>query len=626
MTTDDERIEDLRDWYAEDDLGPSEYRDLIADAVAKSDREVWPSPAAPLAVAHRLYRNWTDPDGLRTLVCHRGTWMLWYGPHWAEMDLADLRKHVYDQLGKVNCLRAIRKDGDIDRFEPIRWDPNKKKVADVLEAMAAVGHISAEIDPPAWLPGPGGAGSNPFNAHGTSNAGLVISCSNGLLDLMTLTVTPHTPALYNLVSVPFAYDPTVPDPAAWLEFLDSVWPDDPESVALLQEYMGYVLSGRTEQQKMMGLFGPTRSGKGTIGRVLPKLVGRGHVVGPTLASLGTNFGLAPLLGKPLAIISDARLGSTPGHVVVERLLSITGEDMLTIDRKFREPWSGKLPTRFLILSNELPRFSDSSGAIAHRLLILQMTESFLGREDRDLDAKLDAELPAILNWSLEGLDRLNRNRRFTVPAASADAAAMMMDLASPMSAFVREHCELGPGKSVERDRLYLVWKTWCEDNGHESGSKATFGRNLRSVVPKLGTVKVRVGEARIRCYTLIGLVGGPPGPVDESAGQDDFSGPGIFGDPVPPSDPVFQPDQSGPGERGPRRGEEPQVRGGGPGGPGATPFKGQPVADRTSRRREVSSGGGLRCPCGNALLAAESIERGQCERCYLTRKNAGGTP
>ena len=83
--------------------------------------------------------------------------------------------------------------------------------------------------------------------------------------------------------------------------------------------------------------------------------------GPTLASLGTNFGLSPLLGKPLAIISDARLGDTPTHTVVERLLSITGEDMLTVDRKFRDPWSGKLPTRFVVLSNELPRFKDSSG-------------------------------------------------------------------------------------------------------------------------------------------------------------------------------------------------------------------------------------------------------------------------
>ena len=107
---------------------------------------------------------------------------------------------------------------------------------------------------------------------------------------------------------------------------------------------------------------------------------------------------------------------------MERLLSITGEDMLTVDRKFRDRGTGKLPTRFVVLSNELPRFHDSSGAIANRLLILQMTESFLGREDRTLDDRLRAELPGILAWALEGLDRLLRNGRFTVPRSSEDAA------------------------------------------------------------------------------------------------------------------------------------------------------------------------------------------------------------
>ena len=51
---------------------------------------------------------------------------------------------------------------------------------------------------------------------------------------------------------------------------------------------------------MLLLIGPTRAGKGVIARVLKALVGRGNYAGPTLASLGTNFGLSPLIGKPLA--------------------------------------------------------------------------------------------------------------------------------------------------------------------------------------------------------------------------------------------------------------------------------------------------------------------------------------
>ena len=222
--------------------------------------------------------------------------------------------------------------------------------------------------------------------------------------------------------MPFAYDPNAPEPTAWLDFLASVWDDDKDSIALLQEYFGYVLSGRLDMQKLLMLVGPTRSGKGTIARVLTALMGGRHnVPGPTLASMNTNFGLSPLIGKPLAIIADARLGNS-ALTVVERLLSITGEDTLTVDRKYREPWTGKLPTRFVILTNELPKFKDASGVIANQFLILRMTESFLGREDHGLAGELRAELAEILDWSLQGLDRLNRNGRFTVPASSQDVA------------------------------------------------------------------------------------------------------------------------------------------------------------------------------------------------------------
>ncbi|MCH7779835.1 MAG: hypothetical protein IH848_03240, partial [Acidobacteria bacterium] len=117
---------------------------------------------------------------------------------------------------------------------------------------------------------------------------------------------------------------------------------------------GYILGGDTRLQKIFLFVGPRRSGKGTIGRVLTGLLGSHNVAAPTMAGIATNFGLAPLIGKPLGLISDARLsGRTDGQVVVERLLTISGEDSLTIDRKYKEPWTGQLPTRFVILTNEL---------------------------------------------------------------------------------------------------------------------------------------------------------------------------------------------------------------------------------------------------------------------------------
>ena len=192
-----------------------------------------------------------------------------------------------------------------------------------------------------------------------------------------------------------------------------------------------------------------------------------------------DFGLAPLLGKPLAVISDARLDAKRDtSVVVERLVAISGEDTITVNRKYREQWTGKLPTRFLVISNELPRLGDASAAIANRFVVLLLQRSWLGREDHGLEARLHAELPAILTWALDGLDRLIAQDRFTRPESTDEAIVALQDLASPVAAFVRDYCEKGPLHEQRIDTLYGAWKLWADENGQRKTTAQTFGRDL----------------------------------------------------------------------------------------------------------------------------------------------------
>jgi putative DNA primase/helicase len=288
------------------------------------------------------------------------------------------------------------------------------------------------------------------------------------------------------------------------------------AIDALAEWFGYVISGRLDLHKILLMVGPTRGGKGVIARILISLIGRKDVAGPTLNSLGGDFGLAPLIGKPLAVISDARFVGKNSHVVVERLLSISGEDNLTVNRKYRDPWTGKLPSRFHIISNELPALGDASTAIVGRIVLLPLSNSWLGKEDHGLVRELQAELPGILNWSLDGLRRLtieNDNRFTRVPSAE-DAIGQMRDLASPVAAFVREQCVVGANREVAIDELYDAYKLWCDDNGQQQSTKQTFGRNLRAAVPALKVKRTREGprEANDRARVYQGLaLKDPPG-------------------------------------------------------------------------------------------------------------------
>jgi putative DNA primase/helicase len=148
------------------------------------------------------------------------------------------------------------------------------------------------------------------------------------------------------------------------------------------------------------------------------------------------------------------------------------------------------------MTNELPRLVDASGALVSRFIVLKLTESFYGREDLGLLKRLLPELPAILNWSLEGWMRLQERGYFTQPASAKEAIRELEDLASPVSAFVRDRCTVGPGLEVNVDELFTGWGEWCESNGNQQGSKGIFGKNLKAAFPHVKVTQHKQSDGK----------------------------------------------------------------------------------------------------------------------------------
>jgi len=434
-----------------------------------------------MAIARAFMGDEFTHKGFRKLAHYRGALQLWTGTHYQPLTDDALRARAYTFLES-----ALKPAGNL----LVPFAPARRIVGDVLDALRAVAFLDDQIEPPSWL-----------DDHRKPARNLIATAS-GLLDISTRELHPHTPAFFTFNAVDFAYDADAPEPTAWLQFLAQLWPTDVDARNTLQEIFGLALTHNTGHQKAFLIVGPKRSGKGTIARVLTALVGRDNVCAPTLASMSNNFGLSPLIGKQLAIVGDARLGARADQSsIAERLLSITGEDAQTIDRKFLRAWTGRLSTRFVIISNELPRLSDASAALPSRFILLTLTESFFGCEDHGLLDRLLSELPSILNWSLAGLDRLTRRGSFVQPASAAEAIAALEDLASPVGAFVRERCIIGPAADCEVGTLFEAWRDWCAVQGRDQpGTAATFGRDLRAVIPSLRTANRRAGAGRERWY------------------------------------------------------------------------------------------------------------------------------
>lgn len=426
--------------------------------------EILPPPGQPLQVARELAGQIPATDGQPHRAWWRDDFYRWTGAHWEVEDVPEVERWLYGQTGDAVYLSPAKKEGE----EPVRtpWAPTRRKIGDVAHALG-VGVLQR-----------------------TGEAEPALAAANGVV--VGRELLPHRPSRFNLFSLPFDYTPEAEAPA-WQAFLDQVLPGDRESQDFLGEWFGYVLAGRTDQQKMAALIGKKRSGKGTIARVLGALVGKENVSGLNLGTLGSTFGLEPLVGAALAVASDVRWHSRNIGDAVQILLEVSGEDHVTVHRKNKQAWKGKLGVRFMLMSNDTPTFSDKSGALVDRMLYVSFKQSFFGREDISLTEKLMDELPGIFNWALDGLERLDGRGRFTQPESGKAEAESTRRLADPIGAFIEDWCDVADGERISLDHLFLKYQTWCESEGRtrDTTTKEIFSRDLRAKVDGLTSKRVR---------------------------------------------------------------------------------------------------------------------------------------
>ena len=461
---------------------------------------------------HRLARQIVSE--LPTLKTWRGESFVWNSPTYVKLERQDLQskstaiiKADFDRKAAEAAAlaaaeaKALAGDGKTDKKQP---KPKAHKVtrsvvSNAMQAVESLTNVTWDTEPPAWLvPG-----------YSFSPAGCLVTTS-GIIHVPNLvsgkpSLIEPTPDLFTLSGVNYGFDPKATCPH-WQTFLGQLWPDDQQSRDTIQEIMGYLLLPDTSQQKLFMFIGPRRSGKGTIGRIIRQVIGPANIAAPRLSSLQGEFGMQPLLGKTCAIVGDARLsGRADAAVIVETLLSISGEDAQTINRKHMAQVTAQLKTRFVLISNELPKLYDASATLPSRVILLRMRESFYGKEDHSLTDRLLSETPGILNWAIRGWQRLQERGYFVQPESSCELIDRMVDIASPVRAFIDESCELGAGFQVPVSDLFKAWKDWCEPKGRKHGNEQAFGRDLSAAASTVVVSRPRDGAKRYRVYNGIKL-------------------------------------------------------------------------------------------------------------------------
>ena len=464
---------------------------------------------------HRLARAVLEPftsAGRDTLGYWQGDVHSWDGTAYVTHPEDEFRADVTQAIrGDLEASHAARlkdaeakaqADGAADVKLPVMPRVTQCLVGNVVGAIKGMRRLKGVESAPAWI-----------GAEGGPDPREIVATRNGLVHLPTYAgegnagISPHTPHYFNFNVADYHVDSRAPTPAAWLAFLASLWPDDTGPARHLQEWMGYLLTPDNSRQKVLMLIGAEGSGKGTIARVIRQLVGYGNCASPSVESFCGPFGVAPLIGKSVAVFEDVKIDNkTPMAILMGRLLTISGGGQLEINRKNRPHHNGRLNTRLVMSMNNPPNFGDSAKAMSRRWSILNFVESFKGREDINLEHKLHAELAGIFNWAVEGWTYLNARGHFAEPDASKDVATELREIGSPVAVFIDTFCKVGTGETVACDELYNKWCEYRSKSGiKEIVGRQEFGSKLREAVPSIGRGLIRVAGKRVKCYRGITL-------------------------------------------------------------------------------------------------------------------------
>jgi putative DNA primase/helicase len=444
-----------------------------------------------------VQRNWIK-DGILTLYWWGGKWWEWNGVCYKELAQNMMDKRVWSFL---NGAREGVK-GDNSRFRP---KPND--VEAVMKALrAGVGHT---LDPPCWL-------------DTGMSAGGVLVFQNGIVDIETGKLSELTPRLWVTDALDFEYDPEAKCPA-WDRFLGQVFQDDSESPSCIEEWLGLGMTEDIRFHKGFLYIGTQgREGKGTLAHIQEKLCGPGAYVSLSTDDwLKGEYSKEAMLYKRAGVFPDMRpkegklYGQSydPGgidHVSKEWMLKITGGDGVTIRRKWNSvAWEGTLPMKLTLISNEIPNLNDPN--LVTRFIKIAFGVSFRGREDIDLQKKLEKELAGIANRCLEGYRRLCRRGRFIQPSSGLRLERDLAAKSNPWEAFFQEECVLDPSGSIKCAVLYMRFQLWCGENGRndlllkQATSSHMFSRILRKKVPAVKEDVETIRPGGIREYKGIRL-------------------------------------------------------------------------------------------------------------------------
>lgn len=210
----------------------------------------------------------------------------------------------------------------------------------------------------------------------------------------------------------------------------------------------------------------------------------------------TRWGAVQLYGKWANIRNEV----TPEEVrKVERFKELTGGDRISAEYKGQQKFEFDITQKFIFAMNQMPQVKGADSAFWNRLLFAEFPDTV---PDEEKDAQLDTPIieeegAGVLNWMLDGLERLMEQRHFTAERSTDEKKELCNAFDGTFDRFIRDAVEITGDDSdaVVKSDLHQLAQTFADylDMEPDWNRQSGFTRELKQ--------QQGVGEMETRSLT-----------------------------------------------------------------------------------------------------------------------------
>ena len=428
----------------------------------------------------------TDLGNSERLIYHYGDvirychlwkkWIVWDGKRWLKDDSGAIYRLAKDTVRSINAEAAIEQDyskkGEISKWAFL--SESSYRIEAIVKLTTNELPISPDdLDQDVWF----------------------LNVENGIIDLRTGEFSEdHLKEKFITKLANVKYDPDAKCPL-WENFLHEIFEGNLELIDYIQKAIGYSMTSDDREQVLFFLHGLGQNGKTTFLNIIMTMLGEYAKDADPSTFMDKKFDGGPkndvarLKGARFVRSSEIAEGKYLDEDFIKR---VTGHEGLTARFLYGEIFDFAPKFKLWMISNNKPTIRGSDFAIWRRLMTIPFNYRVPNeKRDKTLEAKLDSELPGILNWVIKGCIKW-RSEGLNPPEIVVLANTEYKDEMDPLKDFLDDVCNIGVVNKIPAGELYAAYRTYCYCMRTETISQQSFGRRLS----QLGLKKSREFDGR----------------------------------------------------------------------------------------------------------------------------------